>query len=209
MLVLTNEGDFSTHLEQLEAVFHLLRKSGLKVNATKSFFCEEQLEYLGYWITREGIQPLSRKVEAILNIAPPKTRKQLRSFIGMINYYRDMWIRRAHTLAPLTGMTSAKVKWEWTTEHQRAFDTIKRIMAREVLLTHPNFQKPFHVHADASKLQLGSVISQTGKPLAFYSRKLIEAQTRYTTTKRELLSIAETLKGFRTILLGQQYTRIM
>jgi hypothetical protein len=65
-----------------------------------TLFCkEEQLEYLGYWITREGIQPLSKKVEAILNIAPPETRKQLRGFIGMINYYdRDMWIRRAHTL---------------------------------------------------------------------------------------------------------------
>jgi hypothetical protein len=125
LLVITNEGDFETHLQQLESVFHLLRKSGLKVNTTKSFFCKEQIEYLCYWITREGIHPLSRKVEAILNIAPPKTRKQLRSFIGMINYYRIMWIRRAHTLAPLTGMTSASVKWEWTSEPQRAFDTIE------------------------------------------------------------------------------------
>ena len=103
----------------------------------------------------------------------------------MINYYRDMWIRRAHTLAPLTGMTSAAVKWEWTSEHQKAFDTIKRIMDREVLLTHPNFQNPFHVHADASKLQLGSVITQSRRALAFYSRKLLEAQTRYTTTERK------------------------
>jgi hypothetical protein len=204
LLVITNEGDYDTHLQQLESVFKLLRDSGLKVNATKSFFCKEQLEYLGYWITREGIQPLAKKVEAILNIAPPETRKQLRRFIGMINYYRDMWIRRAHTLAPLTGMTSAAVKWEWTAVHQKAFETIKRIMARETLLTHPNFQQPFHVHADASKLQLGSVISQSGKPLAFYSRKLLDAQTRYTTTERELLSIVETLKEFRTILLGQE-----
>jgi hypothetical protein len=112
----------------------------------------------------------------------------------MINYYRDMWIRRAHTLAPLTGMTSAAVKWEWTAKHQLAFKTIKRIMARETLLTHPNFEKLFHVHADASTLQLGSVISQSGRALAFYSRKLLEAQTRYTTTERELLSIVETLK---------------
>jgi hypothetical protein len=181
LLVITNEGDYETHLQQLGNVFQLLRESGLKVNVTKSFFCKEQLEYLGYWITRGGIQPLAKKVEAMLNIAPPKTRKQLRSFIGMINYYRDMWIRRAHTLAPLTGMTSAAVKWEWNAEHQLAFDTIKIIMARETLLTHPNFRKPFHVHANARKLQLGSVISQSGRPLAFYSRKLLEAQTRYTT----------------------------
>jgi hypothetical protein len=136
LLVITNEGDYETRLQQLGNIFQLLRDSGLKVNATESFFCKEQLEYLGYWITREGKQLLAKKVEAILNIAPPKMRKQLRSFIGMINYYRDMWIRRAHTLAPLTGMTSAAVKWEWNAKHQLAFDTIKRIMARETLLTH-------------------------------------------------------------------------
>jgi hypothetical protein len=79
-------------------------------------------------------------------------------------------------------------------------------MAREVLLTHPNSQKPVNVHADASKLQLGSVISQTGKPLAFYSRKLLEAQTRYTTTKRELLSIVETVETtlFATVSLDHE-----
>jgi hypothetical protein len=91
-------------------------------------------------------------------------------------------------------MTSSKVKWKWTDIEQTAFDTIKKIMAREALLAHPNFQEPFHIHADASKLQLGAVIAQDGKPLAFYSRKLNDAQTRCTTTERELLSIVEVLK---------------
>ena len=77
-------------------------------------------------------------------------------------------------------------------------------MARETLLAYPNFNEPFHIYTDASKLQLGSVIVQRDKPIAFYSRKLNPAQTRYTTTERELLSIVETLKEFRTILLGQQ-----
>jgi len=78
------------------------------------------------------------------------------------------------------------------------------LIARETLLTYPNFSKPFHIHTDASKVQLGACISQEGKPVAFYSRKLNPAQTRYTTTERELLSIVETLKEFRNILLGQQ-----
>jgi hypothetical protein len=75
---------------------------------------------------------------------------------------------------------------------------------KETLLTFPDFSQEFEIHTDASKLQLGACISQNGKPVAFYSRKLQPAQTRYTTTERELLSIVETLKEFRNILLGQK-----
>jgi hypothetical protein len=77
-------------------------------------------------------------------------------------------------------------------------------VSQETLLTFPDFEKEFHVYTDASNTQLGAVIVQEGKPLAFYSRKLKSAQTRYTTVEQELLSIEETLKEFREILLGQQ-----
>jgi hypothetical protein len=96
------------------------------------------------------------------------------------------------------------VKWNWTEEHQKAFDEIKKVITRETLLAYPNFNKTFDIHTDASLLQLGACISQDGRPIAFYSRKLNPAQTRYTTTERELLSIVEVLKEFRNILLGQQ-----
>jgi len=203
-LLVLSKGSFAEHLDHLEQVLIRVSEAGLKINASKCFFCQEQLEYLGYWITRDGIQPLSKKVEAINNLAPPTTRRQLRRFIGMVNYYRDMWLRRSHVLAPLTALTSVKTKWKWTDEHQKAFDTMKRIMARETILAYPDFNKVFEIHTDASKTQLGACISQEGRPIAFYSRKLNPAQTRYTTTERELLSIVETLKEFRNILLGQQ-----
>jgi len=80
----------------------------------------------------------------------------------------------------------------------------KKIMAKEALLAYPDFSKPFVIHTDASHYQLGGVVSQDGKPIAFFSRKLKDAQTRYTTTERELLSIVETLKEYRNILLGHQ-----
>ena len=115
-----------------------------------------------------------------------------------------MWIRRSDILAPLTKLTSPKEKWVWTSVEQQAFDKIKRIISRETLLAYPDFEKPFVIHTDASHTQLGAVISQDNKPIAFYSRKLNPAQTRYTTTERELLSIVETLKEFCNILLGQK-----
>ena len=203
-LLIVSKGNFETHLDHLEQVLTRLAEAGLKINASKSSFCCDELEYLGYLINREGVRPTLKKVEAISQIATPKTRKQLRSFIGMVNYYRDMWPQRAHLLAPLSSLTSSKVKWRWEEEHQQAFEQMKKLIARETLLTYPDFTKSFEIHTDASKIQLGACISQDGKPVAFYSRKLNPAQTRYTTTERELLSIVETLKEFRNILLGQQ-----
>ena len=114
-----------------------------------------------------------------------------------------MWGKCSETLAPLTALASINVKWKWSDAEQNAFDTMKRIMARETILAYPNFDKPFEIHTDASAYQLGAYISQNGKPIAFYSRKLTPTQMRYTTTERELLSIVETFKEFRTILFTQ------
>ena len=88
--------------------------------------------------------------------------------------------------------------------HQKAFDKIKMVLSKETLLRYPDFSKEFEIHTDASQLQIGAVIAQEGKPIAFYSRRLTDCQTRYTTTERELLAILETLKEFRNILLGQK-----
>ena len=149
---------------------------------------------------------MTKKVEAIEALTVPKTCKQLRQFIGMINFYRDMWQKRSELLAPLTALTSKNVKYDWKDEHQKFFEAIKSVIGREVLLGYPDFNAPLEIHTDASKLQLGTVIYQKGKPIAFYSIKINSAQQNYTTTEKELLSIVETLKEFHNILLGHQIT---
>ena len=101
-LLIISKGSFEDHLEKLEQYLNKLKRTGLKINASKSFFAQEELEYFGYWITHEGILPVKKKNSAILKISKPKTRKQLRSFIGMINYYHDMRQKRLEVLAPLT-----------------------------------------------------------------------------------------------------------
>ena len=117
------------HLSKLEEVLQRLTDSGLKVNAVISFFCESKLEYLGYKITRQGIQPVATKIQAIQNLKPPTTSKQLRSSIGIVNYYRDMWIKRSHILTPLTKLVSKTQKFVWEKEQQHAFEIIKKVIS--------------------------------------------------------------------------------
>ncbi len=143
-------------------------------------------------------------MEAIKRLTPPTSKGQLRRFLGMINYYRNMWQRRSHILAPLTAKCLAKAKFVWHDKEQKPFEEIKAIISRKTLLAYPDFLKDFHIYTESIDYQLGAVILQGDRPLAFYNRKLNSAQKWYTTGEQELLSIVETLKELKNILLGQK-----
>jgi hypothetical protein len=85
--------------------------------------------------------PQRQEVEAMMRIEEPKTCKQLRGFIGMVNYHRDMWRNRSHVLAPLTSLTSTNIPWKWGEEESKAFQEAKKILSKEVLLAFPTFDK--------------------------------------------------------------------
>jgi hypothetical protein len=129
----------------------------------------------------------------------------------MVQYYRDMWQKCSEMLAPLTDLvgecgetkTTKKKPWWWELIHQQAFDNVKATIATEVVLAYPDFTKPFEIYTNASTMQLGSVITQGNRPIAFFSRKLSVMQTKYSVTKIELLAIVETLKEFQGMLWGQ------
>ena len=111
----------------------------MKANLMKTEFFNIELEYLGYLSTLKGIKPLSKKVEAISHILPPKTRRQLRHFLGMVNYYCDMWKCRSHILSRLSRLVSKSVKFEWTEKEQKAFEDSKRMIQKETMLAYPKF----------------------------------------------------------------------
>jgi len=216
-LLCITKGDLEDHLQRLREVLIRLRDAGLKINADKSKFCAHETEYLGYVLTREGIKPQSNKVQAILALTPPTNVKELRRFLGMVQYYRDLWAKRSEMLAPLTDLVgecgqtkvtrakgTKKVPWHWDEVHQKAFDSVKATIAKDVVLAYPDYNKVFEVYTDASSTQLGSVITQSNRPLAFFSRKLSETQQKYSVTEIELLAIVETLKEFKGMLWGQQ-----
>jgi hypothetical protein len=147
----------------METVLTRLRDTGLKVNAAKSSFCAHEIEYLGYILTREGIKPQPKKVQAILALNLPNNVKELRHFLRMVQYNWDMWARRSEMLAPLTDLVgeSGKTKttrmtktrkkpWWWDPIHQQAFDNVKAAIAKETVLPYPDFLKPFEIYTDAS-----------------------------------------------------------
>jgi hypothetical protein len=101
-LLCISRESFDDHLDKLKEVLKRLRDAGLKVNADKSTFCALEIEYLGYILSKNGIKPQSNIVQAILAIHPAKGVKQPRHFLGMVQYYRDLWARRSSMLAPLT-----------------------------------------------------------------------------------------------------------
>jgi hypothetical protein len=137
LLTITREM-LDEHLQKMETVLTRLRDAGLKVNAAKSLFCAHEIEYLDYTLTRGGIKPQPKKVQAILMLNPPKNVKELRHFLRMVQYYRDMWARHSKMLAPLTDLVgecgetkttkkngSKKQPWWWDPIHQQAFGNVR------------------------------------------------------------------------------------
>ncbi len=103
-LLCITRGTLEDHLDKLEEVLRRLCDVGLKVNAAKSFFCTHKIKYLGYILTRGGIKPQIKKVQAILTINLPNNVKELRHFLGMVQYYCDMWAKRSEMLAPFSDL---------------------------------------------------------------------------------------------------------
>ncbi len=132
-LICISKHSLEDHLEKLERVLRQLHDAGLKVNAEKLTFCALEIEYLGYVLTRDSIKPQSNKVQAILAIQLPTGVKQLRHFLGMVQYYRDLWARWSKMLIPVTSLVgecsqtittkakgTKKVPWHGDEVHQRA-----------------------------------------------------------------------------------------
>jgi hypothetical protein len=105
---------FEDHLKKLKEVLRHLPNAGLKVNAEKSTFCALEIEYLGYILTRDGIKPQSNKMQIILTIQPLTNIKELRHFLGTVQYYRNLWARWSKMLAPLTSLVGVCSQTKFT-----------------------------------------------------------------------------------------------
>jgi len=177
--IVLGHSTFDDHLKDVIEVLKRLLAAGMQVNVAKCKWFQDCVTYLGFIITREGIKPQPEKNQGIIHMQRPTTQKQVRRFVSMINFYRDLYPKREEPLAPLTTLCGQNKRFSWGEEHEATFKKVKQQMAQETMLTYQQFDKPFIVYTDASEKQIGGVVTQDNKPLGFFSRKLTNTQRHY------------------------------
>lgn len=197
------------HLESIKLVFEKLRQSNFKIQMDKCEFMKKEIAFLGHIITPEGIKPNPMKVDAIKNFPMPKTRKEIKCFVGLISYYRKFIKDLAKLTRPLTKCLKKGAEIIHDNEYIEAFETCKNLLTNDPILQHPDFTKPFILTTDASNFALGAILSQgtigSDKPICFASRTLSETESRYSTIEKELLAIVWATKYFRPYLFGRKF----
>ena len=202
------------HREHLQKLFQRLTEFGITINPLKCVFGASELKFLGHSVSSTGIRPLQEKVLAIKDFPRPTNQRKLREFLGMINFYHRFIPNCAHLLGPLNGLLKPKKRGSpttvsWNESTDAAFVSAKEALASAALLVHPSPDGPTRLSVDASDYAVGAVlqqcIEQEWKPLAFFSKKLKPAETRYSAFGRELLAIYLSIRHFRYFLEGRTF----
>ena len=152
--------NFNEHLVHLREVFERLRNAGLKLKKKKCYFFKKELAFLGHVISEKGIHPDPDKIAAVNNQPAPSNLRELRQFLGLASYYRKFVEGFAKIAAPLNQLMKKETSYEWKSQHQEAFEYLKKRLVTTPILVHPDFNKPFTIMTDASALGLGAVLSQ-------------------------------------------------
>lgn len=200
-------------MRHLRTLFERLTAYGILVNPAKCHFGAPSVRFLGYTVSKAGTRPLPEKVEAIRAYPRPTTAKQLRQFLGMINFYRRFFPRAATLQAPLNELLQGNVKGSakipWPQEAEAAFDACKEGLAQATLLAHPDPGALLAIISDASDTSIGAALQQrvhgNWQPLAFFSKKLSPAQKKYGAYDRELLAVYLAVKHFRHMVEGRTF----
>ena len=199
------------HLDHLRALFDRLTQHGVTVNAQKCIFGAQSIDFLGHRITSLGIEPLTDKIQAVIDYPEPTTFKQLRRFDGLVNFYRRFIPQCAQLMQPLTDLLRGKAKTlVFTQEARDAFNALKKAISTIATLNHLDPAAELSLVTDASDHAVGAVlqqkVQQEWQPIAFFSKKLQPAETRYSTFGRELLAIYLGIRHFRHLLEGRDFT---
>jgi len=199
------------HLRNLENVLQRLEKHGIRLRKEKCQFVVPSVEYLGHKVDAEGLHATESKMQAIKKAPAPQNVQELRSFLGLLNYYGRFIENLASLLHPLHRLLRQDTKWKWTKDCERAFQAAKAKLSSSCVLTHFNPSLPLRLAGDASAYGLGAVISHllpdgTERPIAFASRTLNSSERIYAQVEKEALSLIFGVKRFHTYLYGRPFT---
>lgn len=202
--ILVYSQSWNTHLHHLSVVLEILLSHHLFAKISKCFFGQTRIDYLGHFVSTVGVEMDPSKVHAVLQWPPPTTIKQLRTFLGLMGYYRRFIRHYATVAAPLTSLLQ-KGNFSWSQEAQKAFESLKHSITGALILRLPDFSKPFVIETDASGIGIGAVFSQEDHPIAFFSNKMSSRMQNRSTYAREMYAITEAVGKFRHYLFGHHF----
>ena len=208
-ILITGESD-TEHLNNLAEVLKRLEAAGMRLKRNKCSFLLPQVEYLGHQISEKGLQPTKEKVRAIVDAPAPRNVSQLKSFLGMLNYYSKFLPNLSTRLAPLYRLLQKQMKWSWGSEQKQSFQDAKVLLTSSCVLAHFDPQKELTLSCDASPYGVGAVLSHkledgSEHPVAFASRTLTPAERKYAQLDKEGLAIIFGVKRFHPYLLGRRF----
>ncbi len=204
--------DWQRHMVHLREVLRALRGAGLTANPNKCAIGRVEVQYLGFHLGHGQVRPQIDKTAAIAACPRPKTKKEVRHFLGLAGYYRRFIPDYSELTSPLTDLTKKEVPdtVQWTEQCQQTFTQVKAALCGGPLLHSPDFSLPFLLQTDASDRGLGAVLTQEiggeERPLLYISRKLSKRETMYTTIEKECLAIRWAVLTLRYYLLGREFT---
>jgi hypothetical protein len=193
------------HLLTIKNVLQKLLSAGIKLKIQKCRFFADEIKFLGYQVSRDGMTMNRDRVASIQNMPLPANKKQLQSFLGVVNYYRVFVFKFAEIAEPLYGLLRKNAPFLWTHVHTEAINILKEKLASAPIVKFPNYELPFHIHTDASNQGIAAVLMQEHNnmlhPVAYCSKTLNSAQRNYSATKKEALALVYALEYFRHIIL--------
>ena len=194
----------------MDKVLERLHGANLRLRQDKCFFLCHSIDYLGHIIDKDGLHPTPEKVRAINEAPTPKNVTELRSFLGLVNYYSKFLPNLSMKLSPLYLLLNKKQKWEWSTVQEQAFQIAKEALKGDSLLVHYDTEKPLVLACDASQYGIGAVLShimedQQERPIAYISRTLTSAEKNYSQLEKEALAIIFAVRKFHTYLYGRYF----
>ena len=205
--VLVTGSTEASHLRNLEAVLSKMESAGVRLKKEKCTFLLPAVEYLGHKISKQGLHPSAEKTRAIKEAPTPCNVTQLKSFLGLVNYYGKFIPNVSTLLAPLYSLLQKQTTWSWGPAQQQAFEAAKEQLSSDSVLAHYNPCQELILACDASSYGVGAVLSHrmgdgSDKPVAYVSRSLSPAEKRYSQLDREALALIFGVTKFRQYLIG-------
>ena len=195
-----------THDKNLLYMLHLAGQNNLKFNPKKLQFRTTKCKFFGQILTPEGIQIDPDKVSVIVNMQRPSNKKELESYLGMVNYLKRHSYELTRLTRPFADMMKKEALFSWQTQHEEAFNSIKRVISSAPVLAYYDVNAPNVIQTDASSKGFGAVLLQHGKPVVFVGRALIPAERNYSTLEKELTAIVYALQRLHHFIHGGRVT---